>query len=130
MGIILFENRWIYLKKGHFSSFFDLHFVGSKTREFGSSAFCRAIDSLQNSIYGYTQKFQNVTDFVSQLLWSRGEEWSEQAHIGNHYFYFINFGYDIVFDGLSESEIKFSAGATSDRKMVKIQNDEKWPKQV
>jgi hypothetical protein len=39
-------------KKGHFSSFFVLHFVRLKTREFGYSVFCRAIDSLQNSING------------------------------------------------------------------------------
>ena len=63
MGIILLENHRIYLKKGHFSSLFVLHFVGSKTADLGSSAFCRVINSLQNSIYGYAHKFQNTADF-------------------------------------------------------------------
>ena len=44
------------LKKGHFSSFFTLHFVGSKTGELEPNASCRAIDSLQNCIYGDVQK--------------------------------------------------------------------------
>ncbi len=49
--------------QGHFSSFFVLHFVESKTGELNSTAFCREIDSLQNSIYGYAHEFQNVTSF-------------------------------------------------------------------
>ncbi len=40
-------------------------------------------------------------------------------------FFFINIGHDAVFDGLSESDIKISDGATWDQKMVKIQNDKK-----
>jgi hypothetical protein len=51
------------LKKGDFSSFFALNFVGSKTGELEPNAICRAIDSLRNCIYGCAQEFQNMTSF-------------------------------------------------------------------
>jgi hypothetical protein len=40
-----------------------LNFVGSKTGELDSSAFCKEIDSLQNSISGYAHEFQKMTSF-------------------------------------------------------------------
>jgi hypothetical protein len=43
-------------------------------------------------------------------------------------FFFINTGHDAVFDGLYESEIKISDGATWNQKMIKIQNDKKMTK--
>ena len=40
-------------------------------------------------------------------------------------FFSKNIGHDAVFDGLSESEIKISDGATQNQKIVKIQGDKK-----
>jgi hypothetical protein len=76
------------LKKGDFSSFFALNFVGSKTGDLEPNAICRAIDSLRNCIYGCAQE------------------------MGDRNFYFIYTGHDRVFDGLSESEIEISDGTT------------------
>ena len=40
-------------------------------------------------------------------------------HIGNHNFCFVNIRYDAVFNGLSESVIKISAGVTLTEKWSK-----------
>ena len=66
--------------------------------------------------------------FFSRLLWSRGQEWWKQAQIENQIFFPIHIGGDAVFNGLSESGIKSSDGATWNRKIVKIKNDKKWRK--
>ena len=49
----------------------------------------------------------------------RGQEGSEQAQKGDHNFFFLSIGYDAVFDGLSESEIKNSADVTWNEKWSK-----------
>ena len=50
---------------------------------------------------------------------SRGQEWSQEAHIGRNIFSFKDIGSDPVLDRLSESEIDISIRAACSRKWAK-----------
>ena len=97
-----------------------MHFVKSKTGELKPTAFCRATDSLQNCIYEYVQEFQNMTSFFHDICAVEVESDEIRSIWGIGIFFPRNTGYDAVFDGLSESEIKISDGQNWTKKFSKF----------